>query len=89
MRRSPPQTDLLRAGGLQEAYRRATGSGRALSPLGRHRKAAPQVVAREEIFGPVLAMIGYQDLDDAVAIANDSDFGLGGDGFWDEAFAAL
>jgi len=47
------------------------------------------VVAREEIFGPVLAMIGYQDLDDAVAIANDSDFGLGGDGFWDEAFAAL
>jgi aldehyde dehydrogenase (NAD+) len=36
------------------------------------------VVAREEIFGPVLVMIGYDDLDDAVAIANDSDFGLGG-----------
>lgn len=37
-----------------------------------------KVVAREEIFGPVLAMIGYEDLDDAVAIANDSTFGLGG-----------
>jgi aldehyde dehydrogenase (NAD+) len=36
------------------------------------------VVAREEIFGPVLVIIGYDDLDDAVRIANDSDFGLGG-----------
>ena len=37
-----------------------------------------KVVAREEIFGPVLAVIGYDDVDDAVAIANDSNFGLGG-----------
>jgi aldehyde dehydrogenase (NAD+) len=36
------------------------------------------VIAREEIFGPVLAIIGYKDLDDAVEIANDSDFGLAG-----------
>jgi aldehyde dehydrogenase (NAD+) len=36
------------------------------------------VIAREEIFGPVLVIIGYDDLDGAVAIANDSDFGLGG-----------
>jgi len=36
------------------------------------------VIAREEIFGPVLVIIGYDDIDDAVAIANDSDFGLGG-----------
>lgn len=36
------------------------------------------VIAREEIFGPVLVIIGYSDLDDAVAIANDSTFGLGG-----------
>jgi aldehyde dehydrogenase (NAD+) len=33
-------------------------------------------IAREEIFGPVLCVIGYEDLDEAVAIANDSDFGL-------------
>ncbi|OYU02316.1 MAG: aldehyde dehydrogenase family protein [Sphingomonadaceae bacterium PASS1] len=36
------------------------------------------VIAREEIFGPVLVIIGYEDIDDAVAIANDSVFGLGG-----------
>jgi aldehyde dehydrogenase (NAD+) len=36
------------------------------------------VIAREEIFGPVLVMIGYDDVDDAVRIANDSQFGLGG-----------
>jgi aldehyde dehydrogenase (NAD+) len=35
-------------------------------------------IAREEIFGPVLAVIPYDDVDDAVAIANDSEFGLGG-----------
>jgi acyl-CoA reductase-like NAD-dependent aldehyde dehydrogenase len=35
-------------------------------------------IAREEIFGPVLAVIPYDGVDDAVAIANDSDFGLGG-----------
>ncbi|MEL6374217.1 MAG: aldehyde dehydrogenase family protein [Pseudomonadota bacterium] len=33
-------------------------------------------IAQEEIFGPVLAIIGYRDDDDAVAIANDSPFGL-------------
>ena len=36
------------------------------------------VVAREEIFGPVLVIIGYDSIDHAVAIANDSHFGLGG-----------
>ena len=33
-------------------------------------------IAREEIFGPVLAILGYQDVDEAVAIANDTDYGL-------------
>ena len=35
-------------------------------------------IAREEIFGPVLTVIPYQDEADAVRIANDSDYGLGG-----------
>ena len=33
-------------------------------------------VAREEIFGPVLSVIAYDTDDEAVAIANDSDYGL-------------
>lgn len=35
-------------------------------------------VAQEEIFGPVLTVIAYDDVDDAVAIANDSIYGLSG-----------
>jgi acyl-CoA reductase-like NAD-dependent aldehyde dehydrogenase len=32
--------------------------------------------AQEEIFGPVIAVIGYEDVDDAVRIANDTVYGL-------------
>ncbi|GAB2485707.1 aldehyde dehydrogenase family protein [Jatrophihabitans fulvus] len=39
------------------------------------------VIAREEIFGPVLAVIPHDGDDDAVRIANDSDYGLSG-GVW-------
>jgi len=35
-------------------------------------------IAREEIFGPVLVIIAYEDEDDAVRIANDSVYGLSG-----------
>jgi aldehyde dehydrogenase (NAD+) len=35
-------------------------------------------IAREEIFGPVLVVIPYDGEDDAVRIANDSEYGLGG-----------
>jgi aldehyde dehydrogenase (NAD+) len=34
--------------------------------------------AQEEIFGPVVSVIGYRDLDHAVEMANDSKFGLSG-----------
>jgi len=45
-------------------------------------------IAQEEIFGPVLAIITYKDEDDAVSIANNTPYGLGG-GVWskDEARA--
>jgi len=35
-------------------------------------------IAREEIFGPVLCIIGYDDDEDAIRIANDTDYGLSG-----------
>ena len=35
-------------------------------------------IAREEIFGPVLSILPVEDLDEAVAVANDVDYGLSG-----------
>ncbi len=35
-------------------------------------------IAREEIFGPVLCILSYDDLDEAVDIANDTEYGLAG-----------
>ena len=36
------------------------------------------VIAQEEIFGPVLSIVEYTDKDNAVRVANESDYGLGG-----------
>ena len=38
-------------------------------------------IAREEIFGPVVTIIGFENEDEAVRLANDSDYGLSG-GIW-------
>ena len=38
-------------------------------------------IAREEIFGPVLTVISYRDEDEALRIANDSEYGLAGSVF--------
>ena len=35
-------------------------------------------IAREEIFGPVLCILGYDDVDEAVEIGNDTEYGLAG-----------
>ena len=35
-------------------------------------------IAREEIFGPVLSIMGYEDEEDAIRIANDTPYGLSG-----------
>ena len=46
-------------------------------------------VAREEIFGPVLTVLRYSDVDEAVALANNTQFGLGGLVFSQDPDAAL
>lgn len=45
--------------------------------------------AQEEIFGPVVCVIGYRDLDHAVAMANDSPYGLSGHVFGKDMKAAM
>jgi aldehyde dehydrogenase (NAD+) len=46
-------------------------------------------VARREVFGPVAVVIPFTDDDDAVRMANDSDYGLGGAVWSDDTEAAL
>ena len=72
--------------GRKEGYRVTTGGGApADQPQGWF--VEPTVfegvdngarIAQEEIFGPVLTITAYDTEDDAVAIANDSEYGLGG-----------
>jgi betaine-aldehyde dehydrogenase len=46
-------------------------------------------VARDEVFGPVFTVIRYDDIDDAVRIANDSPYGLSGAIFTNDGDLAL
>jgi aldehyde dehydrogenase (NAD+) len=55
-----------------------TGPGWYVSPTLLADVDNSMTVAREEIFGPVVCVIPYEDEDDAVRIANDSAFGLAG-----------
>jgi betaine-aldehyde dehydrogenase len=72
--------------GKAEGARVATGGGRPQS-LDRGWYVEPTLfvdvrndmtIAREEIFGPVIALIPYEDEADAIRIANDSEYGLSG-----------
>ena len=57
------------------------GAGYYVKPTVFANVSNSMTIAREEIFGPVLSIIGYVDVDDAVAIANDTEYGLAG-GVW-------
>jgi acyl-CoA reductase-like NAD-dependent aldehyde dehydrogenase len=68
--------------GLEEGARIATG-GEAISSPGYFIEPTlfagvdnDMRLAREEIFGPVAALIPFSDVDEAVRIANDTDYGL-------------
>ncbi|MCW2544375.1 MAG: Aldehyde Dehydrogenase [Frankiales bacterium] len=46
-------------------------------------------IAQEEVFGPVVSVLAYDTVDDAVRIANDSDFGLSGSVFTADVAAGI
>jgi acyl-CoA reductase-like NAD-dependent aldehyde dehydrogenase len=73
--------------GRSEGAELVRGGGRLGGQLGNGYFIEPSVltgvtnrmrVAREEVFGPVLSILPFDDVDEAVAIANDSDYGLAG-----------
>ncbi len=57
---------------------RAEGEGYFIQPTVIADVSPKARIAQEEIFGPVLAVIPAKDFDDALAIANDTEFGLTG-----------
>ena len=74
------------AAGKAEGARLTTGGGRPkdkprgyfLQPTVFADVRNEMRIAREEIFGPVLSVLPFDDVEDAIRIANDSPYGLGG-----------
>jgi aldehyde dehydrogenase (NAD+) len=73
--------------GIDEGAKLATGGlglpdglnkGYYVRPTVFSNVANDMTIAREEIFGPVLSIIGYKNEDEAVRIANDTPYGLAG-----------
>lgn len=77
--------------GVEEGARLRTG-GEAVSPVDGGLFVAPTVfdnvtpqmaIGREEVFGPVLSVFGFDKEEDAIAMANDSEYGLAA-GLWSQ-----
>ncbi|MGW0296499.1 aldehyde dehydrogenase [Streptomyces anthocyanicus] len=75
--------------GRREGARLLTGGGRSadfdrgfyIDPTVFTDVTPRMTIAREEIFGPVVTLQGYGNVDEAVRLANDTDFGLSGSVF--------
>ena len=75
--------------GIDDGWRMLTGGPTAPKGINRGWFVRPTLfscdntarIAREEIFGPVVVIIPFKDEEDALAIANDSPYGLAG-GIW-------
>jgi acyl-CoA reductase-like NAD-dependent aldehyde dehydrogenase len=85
------------ARGIEEGARLACGGKRPANlPRGYYLEPTlftgvrnDMTIAREEIFGPVITAIPFRDEDEAIAIANDSDFGLYGYVWTDDSARGL
>lgn len=65
----------------ERLYGGPTGNGLFVAPTIFSSVSNKARIAQEEIFGPVLSVIAFEDEDEAIALANDSDYGLAG-GVW-------
>lgn len=66
--------ELLVGGGIPDDP--ALKDGFYVTPAVFDRVASSMTIAQEEIFGPVLALIEAKDLEEAIALANDTEYGL-------------
>ena len=92
MERQRDKVEMLINKGVEQGARLATGGGRP-KHLNRGYFIEPTVfgnvdndftIAREEIFGPVLSVIPAENEEDAIAIANDTIYGLNSSVFTDD-----
>lgn len=87
-RRQQERVESYIAKGIGEGARVVAGGAQSSQPTGWYVEPTlfadvdnKMTIAQEEIFGPVLSVIPYDTVDEAVAIANDSDYGLSGSVF--------
>jgi len=68
---------------------RPEGAGYWLSPTVVESRSTDEAVWREEVFGPLVAVMPFDDEADAVALANDTEYGLSGSIFTNDLGRAL